>query len=354
MLRRLAVIAPLAAVLALGVAAGVPADTTSPAARTVVDRAKPVDDPAERARTPGLPTGLSYTIDFSSSSLLQDAGWPTRGLPGGVDAVLNYGISPKLRVTAAYYTVQEFPLGFAQGKVPLYLQGLAQPIGTVDLSQRPVNAATLNKIAIFGVQNLVKLGPLPIVITPTYLARTASIGGKDDSTLAEINGFPQTVHARSLQEYLLAVTVPFLSTTKMFGTYTIAPQWNVNTSGANQGNSPQLLQLLRLEYRPTPRTTIFFQPAVLKIYTPLDPYPQHVPTLIYGASYKFAKPFFIQALVSTGVATNPVNPQRLGITSLTCLQLPCSPGQTAVQVGGLKSTQYQLQIGIGQPSVIPL
>ena len=44
--------------------------------------------------------------------------------------------------------------------------------------------------------------------------------------------------------------LPFLKTPKMFGTFTVAPQWLVHTAGANVGNSMQLPQVLYLEYTP--------------------------------------------------------------------------------------------------------
>ncbi|HEV3158174.1 MAG TPA: hypothetical protein VGZ00_12580 [Candidatus Baltobacteraceae bacterium] len=301
-----------------------------------------------------LPTGLSYTLDASSATLLGNVGWPTKGLPGGFDAALSYGFNPHIRASAGYYTVQEFPAGFAQGTVPLYLQGLSAPIGSVNLSQNAINATTMDKIFVGEFQTLVRVGPIPLVIAPTYLSRTASVGGSDDSALVEINGFPQYVHTRTFEQQMVAFTLPFLASPKFFGTYTFGPQWNVNTSGANATNAAQIFQLLSLEYHATPQLRAFFQPALIKPYTPVDPYPQHLATLIYGASYAFAKPFFVQGYVSTGVPTNPIDPNRLGVVSITCQQLPCSPNQSAVQIGGLKSTQYVLQIGIGRPSVVPL
>jgi hypothetical protein len=116
----------------------------------------------------------------------------------------------------------------------------------------------------------------------------------------------------------------------------------------------QLFQLGYLEYRPTDRTTIFFQPSRLVNYLPPDPYPQHIVTFIYGASYKFTKHTFAQVVFSTGT---PSNVSTLGVQSLTLQTIP-SPanplGVAAPSITGLKASQIQLQFGIGSPSVIPL
>jgi hypothetical protein len=303
--------------------------------------------------TPGLPTGFTYTLDASVAWSQGNTGHGN-GLPGGIDAIAGYGFTPRLRLQAGYYTFQEYPLGFDTGTVPVFVQGLSAPIGTQSLAAVPQDVTVVNHIFVANLQNLVTIGRLPIVISPTYIARTGSVGGHDDSQLLEINGFPQTVRLRTVEYELLAVTFPFLSTPKMFGTYTLAPQWNVNLNGANSTNHVQLFQLGYLEYRPTDRTTIFFQPSRLVNYLPPDPYPQHIVTFIYGASYKFTKHTFAQVVFSTGT---PSNVSTLGVQSLTLQTIP-SPanplGVAAPSITGLKASQIQLQFGIGSPSVIPL
>ena len=237
----------------------------------------------------------------------------------------------------------------------MFVQGLSAPVGVQSLAAAPRDVTVQNHIYVANLQNLVTFGKLPVVITPTYMARSGNVGGHDDSQLLELgDGFAHTVRLRTVEYYLLAFTFPFLSTPKMFGTYTIAPQWNVNLNGANTTNHVQLFQLGYVEYRPTDRTTVFFQPSRLVNYLPPDPYPQHILTFIYGASYKFTKNAFAQIVFSTGT---PSNISTLGVQSITLQQIP-SPanplGLAAPAITGLKATQLQLQFGIGSPSVIPL
>jgi hypothetical protein len=317
-------------------------------------QARPVGEPERPLRTPGLPTGFSYTLDVSSAWSQGTTGHGN-GLPGGFDAVVGYGFTPHERLQLGYYTFQEYPLGFNTGIVPVYVQGLATPVGTQSLNAAAQDVTVDNHILVANWQNLITVGGrLPIVITPTYISRTGTVGGHSDEQLLEINGFPQNVRLRTVEYYLLAVTFPFLSTPKMFGTFTIAPQVNVNLNGANTTNHVQLFQLGYLEYRPTDRFTAFFQPSRLVNYLPPDPYPQHIVTFIYGASWKFTKQTFAQVVFSTGT---PSNIGTLGVQSLTLQQLP-SPanplGVAAPAITGLKASQIQLQFGIGSPSVIPL
>lgn len=296
----------------------------------------------------GLPTGWFYSFDVSSAIPLGNTGAKHR-LPGGIDAVLGYGFSPTLHLQAGYYELSEYPVGFNTGKVPLYLQGVASPIGTADLSQAGADAATKNKFQIYLAENLVRIGKLPLVITPTYIARTASIAGGSDVTTVELNGFPQQIQFRTANIQGLAFTLPFLSTPKMFGTYTAAPLWLVERNGINQTNKAQMLQILYLEYRPTKSTTIFFQPSRVPNYLPEDAYPQHLNALFYGVSQRITRNTFVQLTIETGT---PTNLTTAGITSVTCQQLaPCNPVPTT---GGLHAAQIHLKFGIGSPTVIPL
>ena len=323
------------------------------AARKQVAQAMPVGIQHAPVRNPGLPTGFSYTLD---GSIAYPFGSVTQGnqearLPGGVDAVAGYGINSHLRAQAGYYVLQEYPVGFSTGTVPLYLQGLSSPIGAASLNG--IDATIRNQLLVGTVQGLVKIDKLPIVISPAYVSRKGTVGGTSDFIPIEVNGLPESVHLRTFQYELIGVTIPFLSTPKMFGTYTIAPQWLGQAAGANATNHAQLFQLLYLEYRANDKTTFYVQPSLLPDYTPADVYPEHIPTLIYGFTHKIDKLFFIQGQVSSGTPTNPNN-GGVGITALTCQKLPCAPNQVVPTIGGLKASQVQLMLGFGKPQVLPL
>ncbi|MFY9780892.1 MAG: hypothetical protein WAJ85_10335 [Candidatus Baltobacteraceae bacterium] len=319
------------------------AETDAP---QVLAQANPIGLPQQPLRKPGLPLGLSYTLDLSMTFPYGDPGY-NAGLPGGLDAVVGYGFSRNSRVQVGYYELPEAPIGFTGATVPLYVQGLPNPIATTKLA---IDPTIKNKFLTIVDQQLITLfGKLPIVISPSYLARWGTVGGGSDQLQIEYNGFPTTVRLRTAQSYLLALTVPFLSSPRMFGTYTISPQWLVHPAGVNQTNHAQLFQLLYLEYRASKQTTFFFQPSMLVDYLPSDPYPEHVPTWIVGASYKFTKLTFVQLDSLWGGATNR---SPYGITSVTCQSLPCT--NVAPSLGGLHSAEIQLEFGIGSPSVIPL
>jgi hypothetical protein len=318
-------------------------------------QAVPIGQSERPLKSPGLPTGLTYQLDLSMAKSEGNTGY-RNGLPGGWDGLLAYGFSPTLRVQAADYTFQEYPLGFDTGTVPVYLQGLGPAIGTQNLAQYPIDVTTRNNIVVLQAQNLFTIAhKLPIVITPTYIARNGSIGGGSDLIQIEVNGFPQTVHFRSVQYYLIAATLPVLSTPKFFGTLTVAPQWDVNLTGVQTTNHAQLFELAYVEYRPTSNVTVFVQPSRLVNNLPSDQTPQYIPTFIYGAAYKFTKYTFVQLVASTGT---PSNRSQLGITALTFQQVPTSlpppASEVAPTIAGLKATQIQLQFGFGSPSVIPL
>ncbi len=322
--------------------------------RETTAQARPIGEPERPLKQPSLPQGFTYQYDLSMAKSLGNTGF-RNGLPGGMDGLLAYGFTPNLRLQAAYYDFQEYPLGFDTGIVPLNLQGVGQ-IGTTNLAQNPIDVTTKNNIVVLQAQTLFTIaGKLPIVITPTYIARSGTLGGHSDITQIEINGLPQTVPLRHVQYYLAAVTIPFLSSPRFFGTITAAPQWNVNVQPW-QTNKPQLFELAYLEYRVAKNATIFVQPSRLVNNLANDITPQFIPTFIYGAAYKFTKYSFVQLVASTGT---PSNRSQLGITAVTLQQVPTStapPPASAVAptLGGLKATQIQLQVGIGSPSVIPL
>ncbi len=320
-----------------------------------IAQAKPIGQTERPLREPGLPQGFAYTLDASIGYPLNSTGKDNVKFPGGIDAVAGYGFNRFFRLQAGYYELPEYPTGFDQGSVPVYLQGVSSPISSADLHAAQQDVTIKNKIFIFNVQNLFTIAKrFPIVVTPTYIARTGTVGGHSDNTIIDVNGFPQAVKIRTFQEELVAVTLPFLSTPRMFGTYTIAPQWLVQKSGANVDNHAQLFQLLYIDYRLTPKATLFFQPSLLQDYTPTDIYSSHIPTVIYGANYKFTKQTFVQVVVSGGTPVNPLD-GKIGITRVTCQTIAgCAANQVVPRIGGLKAAQVQVDFGIGSPSVIPL
>ncbi len=310
----------------------------------------------------GLPTGFGYTADFSMAYPYGNIGKTGKTwLPGGVDVVGAYGFDPSTRVTASYYQLQHYPVGFNSGTVPLYLQGLASPLGSVDLGTvtPQINVTTKDSFLLINLEKLINIGSMkgraiPIVISPTYVARTSKIAAStsnDDRVAFENNGFPITgLYTRSAQIYSLAITAPFLKTPKMFGTFTLAPSWLVHKAGLNQDNNAQLYQILYLEYTPNKDTTIFFEPQSSRDYLPTDTYAQHLMAYFLGASHRLGKNGFVQLVLNSG---GPTNYSPYGVTALTCQALPCSANPVVPSVGGLKATQLQIQFGIGTPSVLP-
>ncbi len=310
----------------------------------------------------GLPTGFGYTADFSMAYPFGNIGKTGKTwLPGGVDVVGAYGFNPSTRITASYYQLQHYPVGFNSGTVPLYLQGLASPLGNVDLGtvSPQINVTTKDSFFLLNLEKLINIGSMkgraiPIVISPTYVARTSKIAAStsnDDRVAFENNGFPITgVYTRSAQIYSLAITAPFLKTPKMFGTFTLAPSWLVHKAGLNIENNAQLYQILYLEYTPNKDTTIFFEPQSSRDYLPTDSYAQHLMAYFLGASHRLGKNGFVQLVLNSG---GPTNYSPYGVTALTCQALPCSANPVVPTVGGLKATQLQIQFGIGTPSVLP-
>ncbi|HET7813692.1 MAG TPA: hypothetical protein VFL13_04910 [Candidatus Baltobacteraceae bacterium] len=322
----------------------------------------------------GLPTGWTYTADFSiarSTGATGDFG--KRWLPGGVDAVVGYGFNPTTRFVANYYELQHYPINFDSGKVPLYLPAGFPPTpgvnpSCVDLSgvtsancagiSPQINVTTKDKFALFMFEKLFNVGnvkgrSIPVVVTPTYVSRwsmvAASNGNGDIVPFVDANGIPHTnINTRTAQMYSLAVTLPFLKTPKMFGTFTVAPTWLVHTAGLNQQNKAQLYQILYLEYAPTDGFKVFFEPQSSRDYLPADPYAQHLAAYFLGASQALGKNGFIQVIANSGT---PTNYSPYGVYRLNCFALPCS-ANTIPSVGGLKASQIQIQLGIGSPSVI--
>jgi hypothetical protein len=329
------------------------ADAATPAPSTGAGQASNAYPKIPAGAQAGLPVGFTYTADISSAYPFGNVGdHGRRWLPGGVDAVASYGFNSRLRVAASYYELQHYPVGFDSGVVPLFIQGFAPPVGTVDLSTAGIDVTTKDRFTIFNVERLFKFGKLPLVITPTYVSRTSTVGvGHQDIVPFEYRGFPITdVKTRTAQYYSLAFTMPFLSTPKMFGTFTIAPTWLTHLNGVNQENRAQLYQIFYVEYNLNDKTKFFLQPQASRDYLPPDPYAQHIASYFLGVSEKVGKVGFVQFALNGG---GPANYSPYGISSLHCLKLPCSQNPVIPQVGGLKATQLQIQIGIGSPSVLP-
>ena len=330
----------------------------------------PVGGPSET----GLPTGFTYTLDFSFAHPYGNIGsFGNKWMQGGMDAVAGWGFSPKMSVVANYYELQHYPVGFNSGKVPFFLPAGFPPTpgvnpSCVDLSgassstctgiAAPIDVTTKDKFFLGLWENLINVGKfrgrsIPIVITPTYVSRWSQVNASNSNgdvvPFVDFNGVPHfNISTRTTQVYSLAVTIPFLKTPKMFGTFTVAPSWLVHTAGMNQQNHAQLYQILYLEYNPTPKTKIFFEPQSSRDYLPADPYAQHVAAYFAGIAQRLGPTAFVQLVLNSG---GPTNYTPYGIKQLNCLQLPCS-ANTVPTVGGLKATQLQIQIGIGSPSVI--
>lgn len=340
-----------------------------------VAQVPPVTQQPVGGATPvGLPAGFTYTLDFSTAYPFGNIGTKgKRWLQGGMDAVVGYGFNPTTRLVANYYELQHYPVGFNSGQVGLFLPSGFPPTpgvnpSCVDLSgassatctgiNPQIDVTTKDKFALFLFEKLFNAGKIaghevPIVVTPTYVSRwsqvAASNGHGDIVPFVDLNGVPHTnINTRTAQVYSLAVTLPFLKTPKMFGTFTVAPTWLVHTAGLNQQNKAQLYQILYLEYTPTDTMKIFIEPQSSRDYLPADTYAQHLNAYFLGISQQIGKMGFVQVVLNSG---GPSNYSPYGVKQLNCLQLPCSQN-TLPMVGGLKATQVQLQFGIGSPSVI--
>jgi hypothetical protein len=316
-------------------------------------QAVPIGTPEQPLSSPSLPQGLTYTADISMAKSLGNTGFNNaNALPGGFDGVVGYSFGKHFRLQAGFYTFQEYPLGFDTGTVPVYAQGLVNPVATQDLHALQYNATVDNRIFVAQAQTMITFDrKFPIVITPTYISRSGSIGGGSDLLPLQVNGpgsgYAALVHYRTVQEYLVALTIPVLSTPRFFATLTAAPQWDVALTGVQTTNHAQIFELAYLEFRATKHLTLFVQPSRLVNNLPTDQTPQFIPTFIYGIDYKITPWSFAQIAFSTGT---PSNRSTLGIQALTVQ----SPTVIAPTLGGLKASQVQFQIGLGSPSVIPL
>src|SRR5580700_918802 len=322
-----------------------------------------------------LPGGrFEYRVDISAAYPWGNIGSYGKGwLMGGMDASLGYHFNWSTRLMVSMFQLQHWPEGFNSGLAPVYLAGFRNPVGCADLSDgtacgpgtgRNINVATKDTFGVFMLNKLFVIksdklpGPLPIVITPTYVARGGIIAfapGHNDVVPFTYNlpdGPVENIPVRTAQYYAVAVTLPFLKTPKMFATFTVAPQWIVHTAGANVGNSMQLPQVIYFEYTPTRTTTLFFEPQSARDYLPTDPYPEHLFAYFLGVSQRLTKYSFVQAVLNSGGVTNLGPDGIVGIKCLTAQQ--AINNACGLAIGGLKATQLQLELGIGSPSVFPL
>lgn len=163
--------------------------------------------PATRNR--GLPTGLTYTADLSMAVPFGNLGSQTSWLPGGGDAILGYGFDPTFRASLSFYEIQHYPVGFNSGTVPLFVQGFAPPVGSVNLSTAGLNATTKDRFFFITISKLFRIDQVPVVVSPIYLSRWSTVGaGGTDIVPFEYSGFPITnVHTRTAQYNAVAVTL---------------------------------------------------------------------------------------------------------------------------------------------------
>jgi hypothetical protein len=317
---------------------------------------------------------FTYTAAISAANPYGNIGSYGKGwLMGGTDLSAAYHLNWSTRLMVSMFQLQHWPEGFNSGLAPVYLAGFRNPVGCADLSDgnacgpgtgRNINVATKDTFGVFMLNKLFVIksdklpGPLPIVITPTYVARGGLIAfapGHNDVVPFTYNlpdGPVENIPVRTAQYYAVAVTLPFLKTPKMFATFTVAPQWIVHTAGANVGNSMQLPQVLYFEYTPTRTTTLFFEPQSARDYLPTDAYPEHLFAYFLGVSQRLTKYSFVQAVLNSGGVTNQGPDGIVGIKCLTAQQ--ALNNACGLAIGGLKATQLQLEFGVGSPNVFPL
>jgi hypothetical protein len=331
--------------------------------------------PVPKMQLPGDRFG--YMVDFSMAYPYGNIGdYGKQGwLMGGMDALVSYKFNWSTKLVASMFQLQHWPYGFNSGLAPVYLAGFQNPVGCADLSGgsacgpgtgRNINVRTKDTFGVFMLQKMILIksdkipgpGAVPIIVSPTYVARGGQIGfapGNNDVVPFTYNlpdGPVENIPVRTAQYYAVALTLPFLKTPKMFGTFTIAPQWLVHTAGANVGNSMQLPQVIYLEYNPVPGTTLFFEPQSARDYLPTDPYPEHLIAYFLGVSQRISKYGFVSAVLNSG---NPTNLGADGVIGIKCLTVQQAVNNACgLAIGGLKATQLQLQFGIGSPNVFPL
>jgi hypothetical protein len=315
----------------------------------------------------GYSAAITTAYPYGNIGNLGRQGW----LMGGVDASLEYSPQTTTRIVASMFQLQHWPYGFNSGLAPIYVAGFKNPVGCADLAGSDIcgpgtgqnlNVRTKDTFGVFAllqvffIKGLPNNRVLPVVITPSYVARSGIIGesvNNNDVVPFAYNPpdgpYFSNLPTRTAQFKVVAVTVPFLKTSKMLGTFTVAAQWLMHTNGVNSTNHIQTPQVLYLEYSPSRDTRVWFEPQSARDYLPTDPYPEHLVAYFLGVSQRFAKYGFVQLVLNSG---NPTNLGPDGVTAIKCLSI--SPQQCGPVVGGLKATQLQLQFGIGSPKFFPL
>jgi hypothetical protein len=114
----------------------------------------------------------------------------------------------------------------------------------------------------------------------------------------------------------------------------------------------QLPQVLYLEFTPSPMTKFFFEPQSARDYLPTDRYPEHIIAYFLGVSQRLTRYSFVALVLNSGATTNEGADGVIGIKCLTVQQ--ALGNACGLDVGGLKATQLQLQLGIGTPTYFPL
>jgi hypothetical protein len=345
------------------------------AANSAVAQAPPVSQQPVGPQI-GLPTGLTYTADLSMAYPFGNIGsYGKQGwLMGGGDLSVGYGFNWSTRLLVSMLQLQHWPYGFNSGLAPVYLAGFVNPVGCADLSGgnacgagngRNINVRTKDTFGVFTLEKLFLIKPealplpLPIVISPIYVARGGEIGFSPVNndvvpfTYNLPDGPVEDIPVRTAQYYSVALTLPFMKSPALFGTFTLAPQWLVHTAGANVGNAMQLPQILYLQYTPPIRgMTIWFEPQSARDYLPTDPFPEHLIAYFLGVSQRISKYGFVQVVLNSGGPTNEGPDLVTGIKCLTVQQILANT--CGLAIGGLKATQLQLQFGVGSPTVFPL
>ncbi|MGA8535214.1 MAG: hypothetical protein WB615_13990 [Candidatus Tumulicola sp.] len=347
-----------------------PAPATSVLPNGTVAQVPPVGQPRPGRIRP-FRTGFEFFVDVTTAYPYGNIGsYGRQGwLMGGVDGSVTYAISPTTRVAVSMFQLQHWPYGFNSGLAPVYLAGFRNPVGCADLSGgnacgpgagQNINVRTKDTFGIFMLSQVFLMGGmpghhyLPIVVSPTYVTRGGQIGESPNNTdvVPFAHSVPDgpvytNVATRTAQFKSVAITLPFLKTPKMFGTFTVAPEWLMHTAGVNGSNHMQLPQILYVEYSPFRGTRLFFEPQSARDYLPTDPYPEHLMAYFLGVSQRISKYGFAQLVLNGGGPTN-LGPDQ--VLAIKCLNVQiCGP-----IVGGLKATQLQLQIGIGSPGYFPL
>ena len=396
--------------LAGDVAKGGAAGATTPAAAAAGGVPESLETPKPGFLHPNSP-GVALTADISSNYASGKTGYPANNLPGGLDVAGYFAPLPYNRLFAGYYEESFYPIGFDQGEIPTYVQNSADGFGAANSPGRQYcgafgpnqanligvlpncntnlahvvnngnpnftnDAVSRQRVIILSEQNIFwvglfgmfKGGFLPVVISPTYAVAKSDIAGSTD-IYPSYNPQTQTyqyLHLRSNEVEQVLVSFPFADSEKLFGVYTIGPQRQTNSNGNNQSNHPQIFQVLDLRYFANDTTTLFFQPTILQSEYPVDPYPQRTVSILTGFQHKVGgahSPLFIQGILEEGGPTNPPfgHSGRIGAIDVTCINnypacilAPNPKTNVAVTYGGFKASTFQLQVGIGNPSLIPI